>query len=181
MASIRIRQTAAAAALALLAAAFVIAGAMRTKDRSDEMDITFFVGGDLARDGGLVTLILRPGTEPEDRGRNLEVSVTSRATVVELRLGSDEGYTYRFKALDGSSRAITTERFAVGSFRQGEGLKDAVVLDHHVESGTEWTLARSRAASSLISTTNLGSYPCMEHDGLLVCDASEVIARVATE
>ncbi|WP_139301360.1 hypothetical protein [Vannielia litorea] len=137
------------------------------------MDITFVIEGELQDKGGLVTLVFRPGEASENDETEVDIHLAARSNlvIVDLPKGAEMAYRFRTKSKSG----ITTDRFAVGSFRQGEGKPDAEVLEHHVDAQSGWTVSDSRRISALVNLHDRSAYSCVEHANLQICDTSSVM------
>ena len=162
------------------------------------IDLTIYLGGDIARDGGVIMILptavpheefVVPDDQPNPARDLVRASdsdqiilgadVSAQKSIVRFYYPEGMPYTYRFRTRDPAidvSR-IQAGRIGVGS---GNGIHPVTgeiepydtIYTHHVDTGN-WTIGQSREARA---TTHMGflteRYPCKSFAGVLVCDAS---------
>lgn len=162
------------------------------------VDLTLYLGGEIAADGGVVLILPQevPADEfvlPKDRANPaldrvttaepdqivLGADVLSQKTIVTFQYPAGASYTYRFRTRDPdiNPNTIMTDRIGVGSGTgvhpvTGETEAYDTVLTHHIDTGS-WTTSQSRSARAELNMGFLQErYECVAFAAVQVCDAS---------
>lgn len=183
--------------LALIAGGWIVS---RPEDGESGMriDLTIYLGGDIARDGGVIMILptavpheefVAPDDLPNPARDLVRASdadqvilgadVSAQKTIVRFYYPEGAPYTYRFRTRDPAVDVskIQAGRIGIGS---GNGIHPITgeiepydtIFTHHIDTGN-WTISQSREARA---TTQMGflteRYPRKIFAGVLVCDAS---------